>query len=100
MKQITINIPPELSFESLDFQQEANGEISYDSGPLEQLCEMNGLDSELILQHEENRARLISDWYQVHRHNNGNKNAYVEALLEKSRFENKQGGFSYSTGNA
>ena len=100
--KLTLNIPPEISFNDLELKQESDGTLSFSLEPINQLCKANGIDIAIIInENEDNVAGLLVAWYEIHRVNHGLLNDTAERMIQEVLLEDALGqGFSYSEGHA
>jgi len=69
---IKFSVPEGLSFLDLHLRWNDEGHILFDWAAIDRLCEASGIDSGLIRRSgADNVARLINQWYLVHRSNGG-----------------------------
>lgn len=81
-KTVTFHIPPGLSFEDLNMRWSDGAEVIFDWEPLEILCEASGIDRAMARRlGQDNIARLIHHWYEIHRLNGG----AVDAVHEEAK---------------
>lgn len=96
-----ISIPDGMSFDNLDLKQEANGDITFNTEPLEAIFKFNGLNGSDFISFEENISPLLVNWYLVHRKNNGKINHFAENLITEVILEESSGqSFSLNEGHA
>lgn len=101
-KPVRIQIPEDLDFSALQLARNADGPLSFDWGPIEQICELSGIDVALFRESpEDNIAALLVAWYAEHRQRGGAPDPVHEDLLAELAIEDKHGGgLSHQPGRA
>lgn len=97
-----IAIPADLEFSALQLGRNADGDVSFDVGVIERICEASGVDPRLFIEAPEgNVAALIVHWYAAHRANGGAPDPVAEDLIGETRVEDARGGgISHAPGRA
>ena len=102
-KLLSITVPPEINFADLKLVRHTdNGDISFDWGAIERLCEHNGMDPNIYLEtHEGNVLELIIAWYAAHIAAGGDPDPVMVQIMAEALAEDKRGGgLSYPPGRA
>lgn len=99
MPKITI---PDLPFAALRLARAADGSVSFDVATVTAIERASGLsDGELMRQHEDVLAEIITRWYAAHRAAGGEPDAVAEDLIAEVRIEDARGGgISHQPGRA
>ncbi|WP_245820357.1 hypothetical protein [Marinobacter lutaoensis] len=97
-----IRIPVGLDFSDLKLARGADGSVSFDWSPIEQICRENGLPIEIFRDGpEDNVAGLVSAWYAHHRANGGEIDPVQEDLIAEVIAEDSAGQrYSHKPGSA
>lgn len=82
-KLTRLAIPEGVEFEALKLTRDPKtGEVAFDWGPIEAICEASGVDVEVFKNGpEDNVSALIVAWYRAHRAGGGAVDAVQEQLL-------------------
>lgn len=96
-----INIPADIEFSGLRLARDADGGVSFDWAPIEQICTASGLDISMLQDKtEDNVAGLIVAWYQAHLAAGGDHDVVADDLIEEARAEYSRGSLSHKPGTA
>jgi hypothetical protein len=70
---VYLTIPADVSFSDLNLQRDSvTGDLTFEWGPIERICEANGIESEdLLAEPEETFSELLIAWYKAHLDNGG-----------------------------
>lgn len=101
-KALHLEIPDSLDFAALKLARDPDGHVSFDWAPIDALCMLNGLDSDIFKNGpEDNVCALIIAWYGAHRQHGGAADATADDLIREAFAEDLHGGgFSYEPGRA
>lgn len=93
---------PALPFSALKLLRDADGHVSFDLAAVSAIEQASGLpDGELMRQHEDVLAEIITRWYSAHRAAGGEPDPTAEDLLAEVRAEDARGGgYSHRPGRA
>lgn len=98
-RALLITIPEGLPFSALRLSRESNGDVSFDTAVVRQICEASGLDQEQILDDGEDAVSgLIVAWYGVHRRDGGPPDPVADDLIAEALAEGERG--SHKPGTA
>lgn len=71
-RNITLCVPPDLTFFDLNLRWSEEGQILFDWEAIERLCQASGIDCDFFRRAgESNVVRLINHWYEIHLRNGG-----------------------------
>lgn len=89
MPQLKIRLPEDIDFASLHLSRDpVTRQISFESEPIEALCERSGIDPEIFLNGPQiNVAGLLAAWYAEHLRSGGQRDPvadqiFIEAITE------------------
>jgi len=89
MPQLKILLPEDIDFASLRLSRDPlTRQISFESEPIEALCERSGIDPEIFLNGpQSNLAGLLAAWYAEHLRSGGQRDPvadqiFIEAITE------------------
>jgi len=89
MPQLKIRLPEDIDFASLRLSRDPlTRQISFESEPIEALCECSGIDADIFLHGpQSNVAGLLAAWYAAHLRNGGQRDPvadqiFIEAITE------------------
>jgi len=89
MPQLKIRLPEDIDFASLRLSRDPlTRQISFESEPIEALCERSGIDPEIFLNGPQiNLAGLLAAWYAEHLRSGGQHDpvadqVFIEAITE------------------
>jgi hypothetical protein len=89
MPQLKIHLPEDIDFASLHLSRDPlTRQISFESEPIEALCERSGIDPEIFLNGPQiNVAALLAAWYAEHLRSGGPRDPvadqiFIEAITE------------------
>jgi hypothetical protein len=97
-----LQVPDDLDFAALKLARDADGSVSFEWGPIERLCAVNGLDIEIFRDGpEDNISGLVVAWYLAHLEQGGAPDPVQDDLIAEAMAEDEfGGGFSYPPGTA
>lgn len=85
-------IPEDITFSDLNLVRDPDGDVSFDWGVIERICEASSLPVEIFKDaSEDNVSGLIVCWYQAHRESGGPADAVAEDLIAEVLAEEKAG---------
>ena len=89
----TITIPEGVSFDALKLSRDpVSGDISFDWGPINQICDASGIDPAVFRDAGEgNVCGLIVAWYSVHLARGGSTDPVQEQILAEIQAEDVLG---------
>lgn len=99
---VAIVIPADLPFSSLKLVRDADGAVSFDWAPIEQICAASGVDVALLRdQPEDNVAGVLATWYRQHLAAGGARDAVMDDLIGEVAAEDAAGQhYSHAPGRA
>lgn len=98
---LRINIPDTLAFADLRLRRESDGDLSFDTAPLETIAQASGEHVVQMLQHEDGIATVITGWYRAARARGEPADPVAEGLAAEVAAEDAAGqGFSLPPGRA
>lgn len=102
MPEIKLQIPDDLDFADLRLSRDADGMVSFDWRPIEQICSISGVDVAIFRDAPEyNLAALLTAWYEEHLRRGGARDPVEDDLIAEARAEDEFGsGLSYAPGRA
>jgi len=101
MKLVRVRIPDSLQFSDLQLTRDADGMVSFDWSPIEQICTASALDvTDFRDGPEDNVAGLIIQWYQMQRQYGGPTDPVAEDIIAETRLEDERGSPSHTPGRA
>jgi hypothetical protein len=92
-RQLThIAIPTDVRWEDLRLARDPDGNVSFDWGPIERICQACGVDVALFRDApEDNLAQLLNTWYAAHRADGGEPCPIQEDLIAEALIEEQHG---------
>lgn len=88
MKKVVI--PDDLKFSDLHLARDSDGDVSFDWGVIERICEASGLPVEIFRDApEDNVSGLIVGWYQAHCQQGGERDPVADDLIAEVAAEEK-----------
>lgn len=71
--KVYLTIPSDVTFSDLKLQRDSvTGDLTFEWGPIERICEANGIESEDLLEEAgETFSELLIAWYKAHLDNGG-----------------------------
>lgn len=100
-QKLRIKIPDTLAFADLRLRRETDGNLSFETAPLETIAQASGDPVAQLLQHEDGIATVITGWYRMARARGEPADPVAEDLAAEVAAEDAAGqGVSLPPGRA